>query len=77
MLDREGHIKLIDFGFGLNLSGKEGNSLMKTKLGTPMYMAPEIEEEKPYLGKDVDIFALGATMLFIRLNPRTERDLPF
>ena len=77
MITYDYKVKLIDFGFGLNLSGKEGNSLMKTKLGTPMYMAPEIEEEKPYLGKDVDIFALGATMLFIRLNPRTERDLPF
>ena len=40
MLTREGHVKLTDFG-----ASKENCSLtrrMKTYIGTPVYMAPEI-----------------------------------
>ena len=37
---------------------------MISKLGTPMYMAPEIESRKVYQGQDADVFAFG-TMLFV------------
>lgn len=37
---------------------------MISKLGTPMYMAPEIESRKAYQGQDADVFAFG-TMLFV------------
>ena len=35
-------------------------------VGTPGYIAPEIISHKPYQGSDVDIFALGATLLVCR-----------
>ncbi len=36
--------------------------MMKTKLGTEPYIAPEIHEGKPYDGTKVDIFSLGVTI---------------
>jgi len=42
MITQDYDIKLIDFGFGCQLSGKKGNGFMKTNLGTPMYKAPEV-----------------------------------
>jgi serine/threonine protein kinase len=44
--------------------GTEKQGFSKTRLGTPMYMAPEIESGKPYQGADADVFAFG-TMLFV------------
>ena len=40
MIDYEGHIKLIDFGFSKKLSDK--NQRTKTNCGTIGYTAPEI-----------------------------------
>jgi len=37
MIDREGHIKLTDFGFAKKITDKT-----YTYCGTPEYMAPEI-----------------------------------
>ena len=46
------------------MAGRTGNGYLETKLGTHNYMAPEIHEEKPYQGAQVDLFALGI-ILFI------------
>ena len=35
-------LKLADFGFSCLLKGKDGTGILKTKLGTEGYMAPEI-----------------------------------
>ena len=48
-------VKICDFGFSKNL-GKF--SLTSTKLGTPLYMAPEMFEGKNYTYK-VDVWSLG------------------
>mmetsp|Transcript_20600 Transcript_20600/g.19571 ORF Transcript_20600/g.19571 Transcript_20600/m.19571 type:complete len:144 (+) Transcript_20600:463-894(+) len=41
--------------------------MLKTKLGTESYMAPEINLRKPYNGAEVDLFACGI-ILFIMLT---------
>lgn len=47
-------IKLIDFGLSKQL---EEGEVMKKKLGTPYYLAPEVLEEN--YGKEVDLWSLG------------------
>ena len=47
------HIKLCDLG----ISKREAD-IMMTMAGTPMYMAPEVLNEKQY-NRSVDIFSLG------------------
>lgn len=49
-------LKLADFGFAKEL--KQENQLLVTMLGTPMTMAPEILQQKPY-HMDADIYSLG------------------
>jgi len=47
-------IKLLDFGLSKKLKRGE---VMKKKLGTPYYIAPEILEE--WYGKEIDLWSLG------------------
>jgi len=69
-------LKIADFGFSAALKGKDGTGVLKTKLGTEGYMAPEIPTKK-YEGKSVDIFAAGV-ILFIMYagNPPFEKATP-
>ncbi|XP_078734561.1 putative serine/threonine-protein kinase PRKY isoform X1 [Lampetra fluviatilis] len=53
LLDRDGHVKLTDFGFAKILQDRTW-----TMCGTPEYLAPEIIQSKGY-GKGVDWWALG------------------
>ncbi|KAL1765250.1 cAMP-dependent protein kinase catalytic subunit PRKX [Sigmodon hispidus] len=53
LLDREGHIKLTDFGFSKKLVDKTW-----TLCGTPEYLAPEVIQSKGH-GRAVDWWALG------------------
>ena len=53
LINEDYEIKLIDFGYVNNIS-----RLRKTKIGTLMYLAPEIIEGRPYNQK-VDVWALG------------------
>lgn len=61
MIGRDGELKFIDFGLSKKFSGK-GN-LMKTVVGTPFYMAPEVIDG-PYNHK-CDIWSLGVLMYVI------------
>ncbi|XP_064335464.1 RAC-gamma serine/threonine-protein kinase-like [Camelus dromedarius] len=59
MLDKDGHIKITDFGFC-----KEGitdAATMSTICGTPEYMAPEVLKDNDY-GRAVDWWGLGVVM---------------
>ena len=56
-------LKLADFGFSCLLRGHDGTGVLRTKLGTEGYMAPEIAT-KTYDGRRTDIFAAGV-ILFI------------
>ena len=58
-LDSNLTIKVADFG----LMKDYNNDVLKTKIGTEGYMAPEINLHKTYDGPPVDIFACGV-MLF-------------
>ncbi|XP_075813459.1 cAMP-dependent protein kinase catalytic subunit PRKX isoform X2 [Microtus pennsylvanicus] len=53
LLDREGHIKLTDFGFSKKLVDRTW-----TLCGTPEYLAPEVIQSKGH-GRAVDWWALG------------------
>uniref|UniRef100_A0A7N9AS11 non-specific serine/threonine protein kinase n=1 Tax=Mastacembelus armatus TaxID=205130 RepID=A0A7N9AS11_9TELE len=59
MLDKDGHIKITDFG--LCKEGITPEATMKTFCGTPEYLAPEVLEDNDY-GRAVDWWGLGVVM---------------
>ena len=62
LVDKMYDIKIVDFGFAVNLEGRDGSGKNRTCVGTPGFMAPEILESKPYQGEVVDLFALGVIL---------------
>ena len=67
LLDREGRIKIADFGIA-SLVGGEGE-----KSGTPPYMAPE--QTKGVVDQRADIYALGAVLYEMLTGERPAKDL--
>ncbi|PVD31308.1 hypothetical protein C0Q70_06720 [Pomacea canaliculata] len=68
LLGRGGTVKLCDFGFARGMST---NTLVLTSIkGTPLYMSPELVEEKPY-DHTADLWALGCILyeLFVGTPP--------
>ncbi|CAL8283483.1 unnamed protein product [Merluccius merluccius] len=64
LLDDQGHIKLSDFGFSVQLQPEEN---LRELCGTPGYLAPEIlkcsmDETHPGYGKEVDLWACGVIL---------------
>lgn len=65
-LDKDCVLKVADFGLQKAFSGPKGVEL-KTRCGTPNYMAPELLGGKdPYDGPAVDIFACGAILFILK-----------
>ncbi|MDR0404963.1 MAG: protein kinase, partial [Oscillospiraceae bacterium] len=67
MINGGEHVKIIDFGVSNFIT--QFNSLLKTRIGTPLYMAPEMLDGKPYSPK-VDIWALGVLIYEITTGVR-------
>ena len=68
MITSDYSIKLIDLGFGQPLGGRTGTGYTNSRLGTPMYMAPEIRDRRvQYQGQDADIFAFGVSLFVARV----------
>ncbi|XDB67236.1 hypothetical protein AB1E18_019597 [Capra hircus] len=67
LLDRDGHVKLTDFGFAKKLVDKTW-----TLCGTPEYLAPEVIQSKGH-GRAVDWWALGI-LIFEMLSGSSTRD---
>ena len=68
LLDREGHLKITDFGFAKRVRDRTW-----TLCGTPEYLAPEIVQSKGH-GLAVDWWALG--ILIYEMLAGTTRGLP-
>ena len=56
MIDSEGHIVFVDFGFAIKL--KSENDRTRTMCGSPGYFAPEVINNTGY-GTKVDVWSLA------------------
>lgn len=64
LLDSQFVLKIADFGFAAKLAGAKGDGILKERLGTAGYMAPEIYFLR-YKGDKVDIFASGVVLFMM------------
>ena len=72
LLDENFGIKIADFGTA-GFFSKRGN--LRTCIGTPGYMAPEVSSGKKYKGVEADIFSLGCILFMLNTRmPVTEGD---
>jgi serine/threonine protein kinase len=71
LLDRDGHLKLTDFGFAKKLKDRTW-----TLCGTPEYLAPEIIQSKGH-NRAVDWWALGVYICYISKFVVTRRSVHF
>lgn len=77
LFDSEFNLKVADFGFSTLLASKDGSGQLKTILGTPNYMAPELRLKEPYSGSAVDIFACGIVLfMMVSGTPPFDNALP-
>ena len=66
-LDEGINCKIGDFGL---LKSFENGSVLSTAIGTPGYVAPEIQTQYTYDGPPVDIFACGVILFNIITGTR-------
>lgn len=70
-VDKEGIVKIIDFGLARSREDAKTRSI----IGTPVFMAPELWGEKTVsFNTAIDVYAFGATSLAL-LNKETPREL--
>jgi serine/threonine protein kinase len=59
LLDRNGNIRLIDFGFAKSFSDTQ--NIFSSRCGSPAYIAPEVIASQPYTTA-VDVWSLGVML---------------
>jgi serine/threonine protein kinase len=66
-------VKIADFGTSRSITQAQESFNHTAALGTPIYMAPEILEHKPYSAK-IDVYSFGIMLwvLYTRREPYTE-----
>lgn len=73
LLDEYFNVKLADFGSGVSLHKTKG--MTDHKVGTPLYMPPEIRnlgKNQIFDGKKADIYSLGVTLSLMLLGQSIE-----
>lgn len=65
LLDENFNLKIADFGYAGYSCGEDKSGMLKSKLGTPRYMAPEITQTAGYRGPPADLFAVGQLLFFM------------
>lgn len=65
LINKDGHLKIIDFGMCGQMDGKSGGNLLKTKVGTKGYQAPEMLLGEKYEGTKIDLFAAGVILFMM------------
>jgi len=70
LVSADGHIKIIDFGLANTFTSS--NRFLKTRCGTPNYVAYEVLYEEEYSGEKADIWG-AALVLYVMLSAK----LPF
>lgn len=73
LLDSEGNLKIADFG--LSIMANSTSDLLKTRCGTPNYVAPEIFCANGYVGPPADLWSAGV-ILFVMLAAALPFDAP-
>ena len=73
LLDSEGNLKIADFG--LSIMASSSSDMLKTRCGTPNYVAPEIFCADGYIGPPADIWSAGV-ILYVMLAASLPFDAP-
>lgn len=76
LLDKNGNLKLADFGLASQFRRKDGTKrLARDQRGSPPYMAPEIIYSNEYYADTTDIWSCGI-LVFVLLTGETPWELP-
>lgn len=76
LLDKNGNLKLADFGLASKFRRKDGSRrICMDQRGSPQYMAPEILHHSEYYADTTDIWSIGV-LLFVILTGELPWDLP-
>ncbi len=65
LVDSSFNIKVCDFTLSKTFAEGSSVGVFYTHAGTERYMAPEINEGKPYKGNTTDIFAMGVVIFVL------------